>query len=182
MSPTCSALPPVYYAIFCIYEPMLTTMGFIGTLLDPTKTHNLQAPWPPHVVPPVHLPLATRVTVVQLAHVCGLLGLVNLYLLRAARRYLSDQPALQEKIVGALLMPLLIGDILHLVLTLWALGDERWNFSQWSGMLWATVFLGFTLMFPRIAWHLGVGRYVDARDGRNHRKVLGTSGALPGRK
>jgi len=158
---------------------MLTTMGFLGTLLDPTKTHNLQAPWPSHVVPPVDLPLATRVTIVQLAHVCGLLGLLNFYVLRAARRYLSNQPALQEKIVGALLLPLLIGDVLHLVLTLWALGDERWNFSQWGGMIWATVFLGFTLMIPRITWHLGIGRYVDARDGKNHWKALGAS--LPGR-
>jgi hypothetical protein len=37
MSLTRSALPPIYYALFCIYEPMLTMMGFIGTLLDPTK-------------------------------------------------------------------------------------------------------------------------------------------------
>ena len=37
MPPTRSAIPPIYYAIFCIYEPMLTTMGFVGTLLDPTK-------------------------------------------------------------------------------------------------------------------------------------------------
>ncbi|KAH9049161.1 hypothetical protein EDB84DRAFT_1182185 [Lactarius hengduanensis] len=181
MPPTNSALSPVYYAIFCIYEPMLTTTGLIGTLLDPTKTHNLQAPWPSHVVPPAHLPLATTVTVVQLAHVCGLLGLINIFLLRAARRYLSDQPALQEKIVGALLTPLLIGDILHLVLTMWVLGDERSNFSQWSGMLWATVFLGLTLLIPRIAWHLGIGRYVHARDGKNRRKVLGASGPLTGR-
>lgn len=32
-----SALPPLYYAIFGIYEPILTTMGFIGALLDPVK-------------------------------------------------------------------------------------------------------------------------------------------------
>lgn len=115
---------------------------------------------------------------VQFAHVCGLFGLVNFYVLRAARRHLSNQPALQEKIVGAFLTPLLIGDILHLLLTLWALGDERWIFSQWSAMLWATVLLGFSLVIPRIAWHLGIGRYVDARDGKNHWKL---GGALPGR-
>jgi len=160
---------------------MLAIMGFLGTLLDPTKTHNMQAPWPPHVVPPVELPLATKVTIVQLAHVCGLMGLINFCFLRAARRYLSNQPAIQEKIVGALLMPLLIGDVLHLVVTLWALGDERWNFSQWTGMLWATVVLGFSLLIPRIAWHLGIGRYVDARDRKNHWKVAGAGGILPER-
>ena len=72
-----------------------------------------------------------------------------------------------------------IGDVLHLVITIWALGDERWDFSQWGGVLWATVLLGFTLMIPRITWHLGIGRYMDARDGKNHRKALGASGTLP---
>ena len=120
-------------------------------------------------------------TTLQLAHVCGLIGLINVFVLRAARRYLSNQPALQEKIVGALLMPLLIGDVLHLVVTLWALGDVRWNFSEWSGMLWATVFLGFSLMIPRIAWHLGIGRYVDARGTKNLWKGPGASGTLPER-
>jgi hypothetical protein len=37
MSHPRSALPPLYYAIFGIYEPILTTMGFIGALLDPIK-------------------------------------------------------------------------------------------------------------------------------------------------
>src|ERR1700677_3451705 len=109
------------------------------------------------------------------------MGLINFYLLRTARRYLANQPALQEKIVGALLLPLLIGDVLHLVVTLWALGDVRWNFSQWSGMLWATVILGFSLMIPRITWHLGIGRYMEAKDRKNHWKVPGASGILPER-
>src|SRR5579863_7946182 len=95
-----SALPPVYYSIFGVYEPAVTLLGFIGALIDPTKvrtlshpwrylrskkkyhiyffgggplqTHNMQAPWPSHISPPQRLPLATKVTVVQLTHVCGL--------------------------------------------------------------------------------------------------------------
>ena len=109
------------------------------------------------------------------------MGLVNFFVLGAARRYLSNQPALQERIVGALLMPLLVGDVLHLVVTLWALGDVRWNFLEWSGMLWATVLLGFSLMIPRITWHLGIGRYVDAIDRKNHWKGPGAGGILPAR-
>jgi hypothetical protein len=35
-----SALPPPYYAIFGIYEPLLTAMGFIGALMDPIKARN----------------------------------------------------------------------------------------------------------------------------------------------
>lgn len=145
------------------------------------QTHNLQAPWPPNSPPPKRLPLATTVTVVQLAHVCGLLGLINVFVLRAARRYLPTQLALQEKIVGALLTPLLIADVLHIVLTLWALGDVRWKYSEWTGMLWMTFILGVSLLIPRVAWHLGIGRYVEARDGERNRKGLGANVALPGR-
>jgi hypothetical protein len=72
---------------------------------------------------------------------------------------------LQEKIVFSLLAPLLAGDVYHLYITLWALGDQRWDLWTWTPMLWVTVILGLTLMVPRVAWHLGIGRYVDYRDG-----------------
>ena len=132
----------------------------------------MQAPWPSYVVPPQRLPLATKVTVVQLAHVCGLLGLVNFFLLRAVRRYLSGQLMLQEKIVSALLTPLLIGDVLHIVVTLWALGDVRWNVSEWTVVIWATMLIGLSLLIPRITWHMGIGRYMESRDGRGKGKGL----------
>src|SRR5258708_26465501 len=138
----------------------------------------MQAPWPSHIPPPQRLPVATMVTVVQLAHVCGLLGFINFFLLRAARLYLSSHPTLQEKVVGALLTPLLIGDVLHLALTFWALGDMRWNFSEWSIMLWLTVILGLSLFVPRLAWHLGIGRYAECRDGKGKRRRLGANVSL----
>lgn len=141
----------------------------------------MQAPWPHDMLPPQRLPLATMVTVVQLAHVCGLLGLVNFFLLRTAHRYLSAYPALQEKVVKALLTPLLVGDVLHLVLTFWALGDMRWNLSEWSFMLWLTFILGLSLLIPRVAWHLGIGRYTEYRDGKDKRKELGANVPLSGR-
>jgi hypothetical protein len=91
---------------------------------------------------------------VQLAHVCGLLGLINFFLLRAARQYLSSQPVLQEKVVAGLLTPLVIGDVLHIAFTLWALGDVRWNVSEWTVVIWLTVLIGLALFIPRIAWHI----------------------------
>jgi hypothetical protein len=127
------------------------------------------------------LPLATRVTIVQLTHVCGLLGLLNFVFLRAARRYLSSQPTLQEKMVTAFLLPLVIGDVLHLVLTLWALGDQRWNVAEWSVMVWTTVLTGISLLIPRVAWHMGIGRYVDSRDGKGKGRGLGANVALSAR-
>ena len=41
MPPSRSALPPVYYVIFGVYEPAVTLMGFIGALLDPTRARIL---------------------------------------------------------------------------------------------------------------------------------------------
>ncbi|PFH52780.1 hypothetical protein AMATHDRAFT_1825 [Amanita thiersii Skay4041] len=155
-----SALPDFYYFCFAIYEPFLTVLGFIGTCFDPKTTHDAQAPWTSHSPPPLELPKATLVTMVQLAHVCALVGVINFFVLSAARKHLHSNLALQEKIVSALLTPLLIGDILHIYVTLWALGDEKWRIRDWSPMLWSTVILGLTLLIPRAAWHLGIGRYV----------------------
>lgn len=90
---------------------------------------------------------------------------MNCFTLTAIRKHLHDRPALQEKIIQALFTPLVIGDIMHLGVTFWALGDHKFDFANWSPMLWTTHILGLTLMLPRMAWHLGVGRYVDARDG-----------------
>jgi len=41
MSHSRSALPPVYYAIFGVFEPTVTLIGFIGALMDPTKARLL---------------------------------------------------------------------------------------------------------------------------------------------
>ncbi|PIL37102.1 hypothetical protein GSI_00794 [Ganoderma sinense ZZ0214-1] len=166
-----TALPCGYWIIFGLYEPMLSISGFVGALADPKKAHDAQAPWPSGSAPPDPLARATQVTMLQLAHVVGLLGLINFFVLGAARKYLFAQPVLQEKIVGALLTPLLIADVVHLSITWWALGDSRWQFWDWSGLLWITFLTGLSLLVPRAAWHLGVGRYVDRRDGQAYRKA-----------
>lgn len=110
-------------------------------------------------------------TVVQLTHVCGLLGVVNAFVLRACRRHLAFSPALQEKIIGALLTPLLIGDVVHLWVTIWALGDSKWDVSSWTPLLWTTIVLGFSLLIPRAMWHMGIWRYVDRHDGKSIKSV-----------
>ncbi|PPQ94008.1 hypothetical protein CVT25_009856 [Psilocybe cyanescens] len=163
--PPKSAIPDFYYFCFGAYEPFLTTIGFLGALADPLTAHNSQAPWTAEVPAYQVLPTATLVTILQLAHVCALLGFVNLFVLSAVRKHLNKTPDVQEKIVFSLLTPLLMGDIFHMWLTFWALGDQKFNFQSWTPMLWTTVTLGFSLMIPRIYWHLGIGRYVHSRDG-----------------
>jgi hypothetical protein len=92
------------------------------------------------------------VQVVQLGHVCALLGIINVFVLHAVRKELRNQPALQEKILGSLLYPLLMGDILHVYVTLWALGEDRWDITSWCFTLWTTLGLGLTLMIPRLLY------------------------------
>ncbi|CDO71271.1 hypothetical protein BN946_scf184908.g28 [Trametes cinnabarina] len=159
-------------------------------MVDPKKVRNGVSQYKPTIKltaagrlmmrkPPGHratpqtppCPKATQVTMLQLAHVVGLLGLINFFVLGAARKYLFAHPALQEKIVGALLTPLLIADIVHITITWWALGDSRWSLWEWSGLLWVTFLTGFSLLVPRVAWHMGIGRYVDRRDGQASRKI-----------
>jgi len=165
-----SAIPTPYYVIFGIIEPLLTFGGLAGTLLDPIGTFYQQEPSTPNNVPLLNFSIASRVTILQLAHVCALLGLVNLFVLYAVRTHLVSQPAVQERLVRALLTPLLLGDIMHLYVTYWALGDTRWDFKNHTPALWATLVFGIALLAPRIAWHMGVGRYVDSRDGRPFRR------------
>ncbi|KAI0723254.1 hypothetical protein C8Q76DRAFT_389434 [Earliella scabrosa] len=166
-----TALPWFYWLIFGLYEPLLAISGFLGAVFDPKKAHDAQAPWPSGSAPPGPLSRATQVTMLQLAHVVGLLGLINLFVLGAARKYLFAHPVLQEKIVRALLTPLLIADVMHLSITWWALGESRWHPRDWSGLLWITFLTGLSLLVPRLAWHLGIGRYVDGRDGQAYRKA-----------
>lgn len=101
---------------------------------------------------------------------------MNCFTLTAVRKHLHNNLAVQEKIVQALFIPLVIGDVVHLSVTFWALGDQKFDFANWGPMLWTTNVLGLTLMLPRMAWHFGVGRYVDARDNPRMRLAASVSG------
>lgn len=161
-----SAIPTFYYVVFAFYEPALCLTGSLGAFLDPKRTHDGQAPWPFDIPPDGPLPRASLVTLLQLAHVCGLISVLNFFILGAARKHLHLYPALQEKIVSALLTPLMFGDVIHLYVTVWALGEERWELRRYTPMLWTTLILGLSLLVPRVAWRLGIGRYVHKRDGK----------------
>jgi hypothetical protein len=69
-----------------------------------------------------------------------------------------------------LLTPLMFGDFFHLYVTVWALGDIKWELRRYTPMLWTTLILGLTLFVPRVAWVLGIGRYVHKRDGVAEKK------------
>ena len=166
-----SAVPTVYYTLFAIYEPFLCLVGMLGAFVDPVKvcfpivlpspqrtasiyapnyysqTHNMNGPWPVGVVPPETLPAATTATVLQLAHTCALLGIVNFFVLTSIRELRS--PALQEKIATSLFIPLLVSDVTHILVTLYGIGETRWHVDEWPSIIWITIITGLTLLIPR---------------------------------
>lgn len=112
-----------------------------------SQTHNMNGPWPVGAALPETLPAATTVTILQLAHTCALLGIINFFVLTAVRGLRS--PALQEKMVMSLFTPLLVSDISHILVTLYGIGDTRWNINEWPSIVWITIITGLTLLIPR---------------------------------
>lgn len=107
----------------------------------------MNGPWPAGVALPQTLPVATTVTILQLAHTCGLLGIINFFVLTAIRDLRS--PALQEKVATALFTPLVVTDVSHVLVTLYAMGDTRWKVDEWPSIVWITIATGLTLLIPR---------------------------------
>lgn len=107
----------------------------------------------------------------QLGHMAALLGFLNYFILKAAREHLAFRLDLQERIVSALLTPLVVGDIVHLALTFWALGPNGLDWRTWGVTTWSVVMGGVSLLIPRVCWHLGKGRYMHKRDGKQYSQV-----------
>jgi len=126
--------------------------------------HEQQGPW--RDTPPERLSTATLISMLQLAYLSALLGFINAFVLHAARKHLASQPALQEKITGALLKCIIFGDVAHMILTAYALNADGWSVTEWPATIWVTFGIGTGLLVTRIAWCLGIGRYVEARDGK----------------
>ena len=162
----------------------LDPSGFSIDASNSVQAHNMNGPWPVGVPLPEILPAATTATVLQLAHTCALLGIINFFVLTAVRDLRS--PALQEKIATSLFTPLLVADVTHMLVTLYGIGDARWNVGEWPSIVWMTIITGLTLLIPRlvrenyrmsrlielrtliksdrVCWYLGIGRYVNSRD------------------
>lgn len=107
----------------------------------------MSGPWPVGDAIPETLPAATTVIVLQLAHTCALLGIINFFVLTAVRDIRS--PALQEKMALSLFTPLVLSDISHILVTLYGIGDTRWNIDEWPSIVWITIITGLTLLVPR---------------------------------
>ncbi|KAF8989256.1 hypothetical protein BDQ17DRAFT_478317 [Cyathus striatus] len=155
MTKSPSFLPNFYYYWFSVYEPVLVTAGFVGTLLNPLQTYNAQAPTTPSSNN--GLTVNSLITTLEFSYLSFVIGLVNLFFFRAIRTnsFLMHNPKAQRGLIRAMLVPLLAGDILHLMVTLYAVhaaGYTWWDVASWSSTTWTSVSVGMTLTIPRLAW------------------------------
>jgi len=89
------------------------------------------------------------------------MGLINLSVIHAARRYFIQDPRGQGVVYKALFTVLMFGDFAHIGVTLYAMGPEmRWEVGEWNVLTWVTIVAGVSLLVPWMLWHLGIGRDV----------------------
>jgi len=95
----------------------------------------------------------------QLINSYFLLGLISSLVFRAVRDALPNNPAAQERILGASLLALGIADVTHITVTFLGLPpDLMYTPSNWNSMTHGNISFGILLLLSRVAWFTGVGR------------------------
>ncbi|KAG6857670.1 hypothetical protein H0H87_010239 [Tephrocybe sp. NHM501043] len=78
---------------------------------------------------------------------------------RAIRDTLPNNPAAQERILGASMMSLAFADATHIAASLLAAPkDIRFDVAQWNGMSHGNITFVVVLCLTRLAWFAGIGR------------------------
>ncbi|KAJ9111819.1 hypothetical protein QFC20_002406 [Naganishia adeliensis] len=85
--------------------------------------------------------------------------MISLSLFPIIKKELDHLPALQEKLVRGLLLPLAIADITHIILSLIPLPrDLTFRPDLWTGLIHGNVVITSGLFLVRLLWFTGVGR------------------------
>jgi len=155
-------LPGFYYYWFMYFEPISTFAPALTCLFSPGTA------WFFHELVPSNIPAPTTMAglegraaaaIWQLANSYMLLGLLQSFGFRAIRDTLPNNPAAQERILGASFTALALADITHILVTLLALPvDIRYDFSKWNTMAHGNTTAVAALLLTRLAWFAGIGR------------------------
>jgi hypothetical protein len=127
------------------------------------KVLDTNGPWAQGNLPSGPIPRATEISLIQYASIVFLLCLANIFVFDAARKYLSNSLALQEKVIGSFLKVHLFGDFMHIAIFLWAWGEDRWALSRWNAYCWTVMVVNLSLATLRLCWLFGIGRSVHDR-------------------
>ncbi|KAF9471302.1 hypothetical protein BDN70DRAFT_888280 [Pholiota conissans] len=154
------ALPGIYRLLFLYLEPVSTLTPAVIVWLFPGASwfyHQLipsPLPVPSHTLDP-----STQMAVWQLVNCYLLLGLISSLVFRAVRDALPNNPAAQERILGASFLALGIADLTHIAATFIGLPpDLKYSPAKWNSMTHGNISSVVVLFLFRLAWYLGFGR------------------------
>ncbi|KAF8060948.1 hypothetical protein FPV67DRAFT_314855 [Lyophyllum atratum] len=156
------ALPGFYYYYFLYFEPLTTFAPALVCLLSPGTAWYFHELVPSGITAPTTMAgLDNRAVAAiwQLSNSYMLLGLLQSLGFRAIRDTLPDNPAAQERILGASLTGLAFADFTHILVSLLAVpADIRYDFANWNSMLHGNTTVVVALLIVRLAWFAGIGR------------------------
>ncbi|KAG8976053.1 hypothetical protein FRC05_004684 [Tulasnella sp. 425] len=150
-------LPHVYFLIFNIIEPAMTTAAAVMAIGTSDWYYNETLP--SDGKPAAGLTLRAQLIVRQLGNCYFLLGLISLCVFSAIRGAVPNNPAAQEKLVGGLLTALAIADLTHVGLSVLGMPlDLVFQPSRWNGIVHGNITVTIGLFLCRMAWFAGIRR------------------------
>ncbi|KAG7090716.1 hypothetical protein E1B28_009809 [Marasmius oreades] len=156
-----AALPGFYKLLFLYLEPASTAIPGLMILIYPGSTwfHHQLIPSSTDPLPKGFLDDRTNMAIWQLAGCYFLLGMISSFVFRAVRSALKHDSKSQERVVGSLLLPLAIADVIHISSSFIGLPpDLRLNVQEWNGTTHGNITITTFLFIARVAWFLGIGR------------------------
>lgn len=154
-----AALPGFYRLMFLHLEPLSTFIPVMSVWIAPGIKWFYQEQIPSNTPAPLLLDDRTQMIVMQLVNCYLLLGLLSSIVFRAVRDTLPNNPAAQERIVGASLLALAIADVTHILATFFGLPENlRYDPLSWNSMTHGNITITGFLFLGRISWFLGIGR------------------------
>jgi len=155
------ALPGFYQLMYLYIEPISTVLPAILAWTYPGATwfHHELVPSNSPALPSGFLDARTTMAIWQLGNCYLLLGLISSFVFRAIRDTLPNNPAAQERILGASFTALALADVTHIIASWIGLPlDMRFNFGAWNPMTHGNITFVIVLLAGRLAWFKGIGR------------------------
>ncbi|KAI0040078.1 hypothetical protein FA95DRAFT_927151 [Auriscalpium vulgare] len=154
-----SALPGFYQALFLYLEPASTILPFFMVWLLPGAAWFHHELIPDATPAPAALDDRTTMAIWQLGNCYLLLGMLSSFVFRAVRDALPENPAAQERILGASLLAMAIADATHIGATFAGLPEYlRYTPQTWNATTHGNISFVIVLLLSRTAWFLGIGR------------------------
>ncbi|KAI0344241.1 hypothetical protein BDW22DRAFT_1144872 [Trametopsis cervina] len=162
MADSFPALTGFYRFLFLYLEPALTALPYFIIWFFPGSAWFFHELIPDGTPPPsssvIQDPRAYMVTL-QLGNCYLLLGMLSSLAFRAVRDALPDNPAAQERILGASLFAMAVADATHIIASWIGLPEYlRYAIADWNGTTHGNITFVVFLLVSRTAWFLGIGR------------------------